>query len=614
MQRLDCHVKNYAWGKDGEASEVARLFAAGHPDHQIGSQTPYAELWMGTHPDGPAKVRSSSENLSRLIAKSDRQSRKEVHLPFIMKIMSIKHTLSLQVHPTKEQAVWLHSKDPSNYPDQHHKPELAYALTRFELLCGFRPAAEIVRNMQAFPELRRVMGEDDSSVFETLFKKGISQDSVDLKKALRRCFANMLNNQKDTEFVNHELQSFYERLKNGVRGSLIEDTIPVLESMRKHFPGDVGCFSPLYLNHMILQPGECCFYAAEELHAYLSGECVECVGCSNNTIRAALTPKFIDKESLIKVLNYRMTTPDFYLVPPKRLEDYPSVTEYAPDCKDFTLHQIDFSNQASSSQLPVNLPALDCASIVVIVEGDAECEGPTRQRVKRGDIFYIPPHRPVRFTALYSGRLLAYRTFSYEEGPDHSKRLGKVVSKNIRQCWPNPSVVPRLVEDNLLPPKTKAKFAQPKFAQPKFGFQLPVNLPALDCASIVVIVEGDAECEGPTRQRVKRGDIFYIPPHRPVRFTALYSGRLLAYRTFSYEEGPDHSKRLGKVVSKNIRQCWPNPSVVPRLVEDNLLPPKTKAKFAQPKCAQPKFGLSDSDEYERENGLFDLDTDMDGLC
>ena len=59
---------------------------------------------MGTHPDGPARVRSTSEKLSRHIAKTDsskKLQKEEIHLPFIMKIMSIKHTLSLQVHPTK---------------------------------------------------------------------------------------------------------------------------------------------------------------------------------------------------------------------------------------------------------------------------------------------------------------------------------------------------------------------------------------------------------------------------------------------------------------------------------------------------------------------------------
>lgn len=295
MQRLDCHVKNYAWGKDGEASEVARLFAAGHPDHEIGSKTPYAELWMGTHPDGPARVRSSSENLSRLIARSDRinnneKQKKEVHLPFIMKIMSIKHTLSLQVHPTKDQAVWLHNKDPINYPDRHHKPELAYALTKFELLCGFRPASEIVTNMKAFPELRKIMGEEASNHFENLFKQGVSQESPEMKKALRKCFSNMLYRHRETHFISEQLKSFYKKLESGIRGSLIEETIPVLESMKQHFPGDVGCFSPLYLNHMILQPGECCFYAAEELHAYLSGGMF--LALTNSS--ASLVSRFVD--------------------------------------------------------------------------------------------------------------------------------------------------------------------------------------------------------------------------------------------------------------------------------------------------------------------------------
>lgn len=81
-------------------------------------------------------------------------------------------------------------------------------------------------------------------------------------------------------------------------------------------------------------------FQAEELHAYLSGECVECVGCSNNTIRAALTPKYVDREALIEVLNYRMTDPSYYMVKPRALNNFDHVVEYAPDCKDFTLHQI----------------------------------------------------------------------------------------------------------------------------------------------------------------------------------------------------------------------------------------------------------------------------------
>uniref|UniRef100_A0A914YC92 Phosphomannose isomerase type I catalytic domain-containing protein n=1 Tax=Panagrolaimus superbus TaxID=310955 RepID=A0A914YC92_9BILA len=104
MHRIECTLNNYAWGKCGTNSEVAKLFAAGHDSFQITPNMPYSELWMGTHPDGPAKLHGSSEKLSKFLAKYEipESSRKEEnHLPFIMKIMSISHTLSLQVHPTK---------------------------------------------------------------------------------------------------------------------------------------------------------------------------------------------------------------------------------------------------------------------------------------------------------------------------------------------------------------------------------------------------------------------------------------------------------------------------------------------------------------------------------
>ena len=116
------------------------------------------------------------------------------------------------------------------------------------------------------------MGESECAEFERVIKSGVGQESEKAKAALRKCFTKMLYAQIDNHaFVVEQLKGFYKRIESGVRGALIEDTIPVLESMRKHFPEDVGCFSPLYLNHMILQPGQCCFYAAEELHAYLSG-------------------------------------------------------------------------------------------------------------------------------------------------------------------------------------------------------------------------------------------------------------------------------------------------------------------------------------------------------
>ena len=48
--------------------------------------------------------------------------------------------------------------------------------------------------------------------------------------------------------------------------------------------GDVGCFCIYYLNVVTLKPGEAIFLAANVPHAYIKGDCVECMACSDNVV------------------------------------------------------------------------------------------------------------------------------------------------------------------------------------------------------------------------------------------------------------------------------------------------------------------------------------------
>ncbi|CAI4229752.1 unnamed protein product [Auanema sp. JU1783] len=460
---LDCHCNNYKWGKKGRKSEVANLYAAGHSNFSIDENQTYSELWMGTHPHGPAMVRKSSTLLSKMIkeesftrTESNNNLSKDVrtqhHLPYIMKVMSIDQTLSLQVHPTKEQAAILHQRDPKNYPDRNHKPELAYAFTRFELLCGFRPVDELLKNLEAFASLRELFGNYYCQNLICLLRQSPDPDDFETKRALKKCFSHMM--EVPAERVTELIDELLKQLDNGICGSLSEDTIGVIRKINRECEEenrirDVGVFSPLFLNHMILEPGECCYYAAEELHAYISGECVECVGCSNNTIRAAMTPKYIDRPALIEVLNYRMTSQEHYLVPAVTLPNYPAVDEYSPDCKDFQLHRV----RVEQGQTNVQIPALECGSIMVILGGSGVIEEvpsasnelhesnndeKINRHVKRGDIFYIRPGTRLRFASC-TADLEGFRTFSYEDGPDHESRLNdglcnrSTISDSIKQ-------------------------------------------------------------------------------------------------------------------------------------------------------------------------------------
>ena len=149
IYRLDNAVQPYAWGSH---TAIAQLLGQPSP-----SAEPQAELWMGAHPLAPSQVllESGGEPLDRWIAASpnellgERVSREfQGELPFLLKVLAADRPLSLQAHPSREQARAGFAEEERRgiartalercYRDENHKPELICALTPFEALCGFR--------------------------------------------------------------------------------------------------------------------------------------------------------------------------------------------------------------------------------------------------------------------------------------------------------------------------------------------------------------------------------------------------------------------------------------------------------------------------------------------
>ena len=75
--------------------------------------------------------------------------------------------------------------------------------------------------------------------------------------------------------------------------------------LEKQYPGDVGVLSIFFLNYLRLSPGEAVCLDADEPHAYLSGEIIECMAASDNVVRAGFTPKYRDTETLCSMLTYK---------------------------------------------------------------------------------------------------------------------------------------------------------------------------------------------------------------------------------------------------------------------------------------------------------------------
>lgn len=86
------HVKNYDWGKLGKDSLVAQLMVANGLTEKIEDDVPYAELWMGVHPNGQSIVKRSGQPISSIL---------DENLSFLFKVLSVRKPLSIQVHPNK---------------------------------------------------------------------------------------------------------------------------------------------------------------------------------------------------------------------------------------------------------------------------------------------------------------------------------------------------------------------------------------------------------------------------------------------------------------------------------------------------------------------------------
>ncbi|XP_045048815.2 mannose-6-phosphate isomerase isoform X4 [Desmodus rotundus] len=352
---LSCVVQQYAWGKMGSTSEVARLLASSDPLARISEDQPYAELWMGAHPRGDAKIldnRISQKTLGQWIAENQDCLGSKVKdtfngkLPFLFKVLSVGTALSIQAHPHKELAEKLHLQAPQHYPDANHKPEMAIALTSFQGLCGFRPVEEIVTFLTKVPEFQFLIGDDATAQLQ----QSLSQDSQAVAAALRSCFSHLMKNEK--KVVVEQLNLLVKRISQQ--------------------------------------------------------DCVECMACSDNTVRAGLTPKFIDVPTLCDMLSYTPSPSKDRLFTPARSQEDPCVSLYDPPVPDFTVMKI----EVPGSVPEYKVLAVDSASILLVVQGTVAASTPTAQAViplQRGRVLFIGANESVSLKLTEPKDLLIFR-------------------------------------------------------------------------------------------------------------------------------------------------------------------------------------------------------------
>ena len=306
MELLRGALRTYAWGSRTAIAEfTGRPVPAAHPE---------AELWFGAHPGDPAWLKTAQGETSLLevlvadpegqLGSASRARFGDV-LPFLVKVLAADEPLSLQAHPSADQAVEGYLREERmgipvsspvrNYRDTSHKPELLVALQSFEALAGFRQASRTT-------ELLRALAVSDLDPFIDLLNDQSDADG------LRALFTTWITApQPDIDvLVPAVLEGAIQYVRSGAT-EFQSEAKTVLE-LGERYPGDAGVLAALLLNRISLAPGEAIFLPAGNLHAYLRGVGVEVMANSDNVLRGGLTPKHVDVPELLRVLDFTPTT------------------------------------------------------------------------------------------------------------------------------------------------------------------------------------------------------------------------------------------------------------------------------------------------------------------
>lgn len=334
---------------------------------------------MGTYPELPSYT-LDGEDLQDVIDKNPQELignnviKKFGHtkLPYLPKVLSIAKALPLQLHPNKDLAAELHKKDPDNFTDPNHKPEIAIALSKFEAFCGFKPTEKLDKLFQLEP-LKQ-------------FLPDVSKPKID-DQVLKHVVKKMLT--ADEKTIGSVVEALHKMDKQDFGDdTYIPGLIPRLaEQYDKTDPGLVVAL--ITMNFLVLQPGESIYIPADGIHAYLSGDIIECMARSNNVLNTGFCPaaERNSAELFCSCLTFNPHSPKECMLPARAYKGakHSKTQVYKPPMSEFNM----LVTELGKGEKEI-LAAVDGPSIAIATKGGATLKaGNQKWTIKEGNVFFF---------------------------------------------------------------------------------------------------------------------------------------------------------------------------------------------------------------------------------
>lgn len=379
MHLLTGRIQYYAWGT---TDAIPRLL--GVPE----TGEPHAEYWLGAHTSAPATLPGGTGLDAALAEHPDwlgEDSRRAFgdRLPYLLKVLSADRALSLQAHPTREQAQQGYAAeraagvDPGaptrNYADDWPKPEALIARTPFSALCGFRTVDDARDALNTLNAPRPLVAElDGPDPLRAAFFAALGLADFQVRKVV------------DTAWAYAEA---------GGRPGALARTVLELD---RAFGLDPGIVASLLLNRIELEPDQAIFLGAGNLHAYLSGTGIEIMANSDNVLRGGLTRKHIDTAELGRIVDFTPGAPTIIT----GVEEAPGLLRYPTPAPEFAIWRL-------ASPAGLELPAAGAARIVLVADGELTLTGASELIIDAGAAAFLPAGEAVTATGTGTAYLAA---------------------------------------------------------------------------------------------------------------------------------------------------------------------------------------------------------------
>lgn len=297
-------------------------------------------------------------------------------------ILSFAKALPLQIHPDKTLAKKLHAQDPHKFGDANHKPEIAIALSHFELFAGFKPLDQIGAIM-SLPPLSRYL-PSQSAPAGPISGSGTGFNDAALRHVSKTFLSLQPNLVAQTI---SELQALPEA-QFGPQNRYIPGLLDRLSKQYTEY--DNGALvAALLMNYMAIGPGEAVCVPADSAHAWLSGDIVECMARSDNVLNTGFCPR-PDRDNVELFAQALSFTPhaagEVVLERKKSGKGLLGRSDvYAPPFSEFNVLATCLGAGERERHEAIGGP-----SLMIVTKGDGRMEGEGRMwELKEGSVYFV---------------------------------------------------------------------------------------------------------------------------------------------------------------------------------------------------------------------------------